>query len=67
MQIKTELFAAIVWAFVMLAGMSGCAGNRSNIQTAMEKMAADHNRRSRRPSAGHQMSLTDLCGRRAVL
>ena len=41
MQIKTELFAAIVWAFIMLAGMSGCAGNRNNIQTAMEKIAAD--------------------------
>ena len=40
MQTQTNSFASVVVALLLLAGFSGCAGNRNNIEYEMEKMAA---------------------------
>ena len=40
MQTHTKRFVAALWAAVLLIGLSACAGNRSNIEYEMEKLAA---------------------------
>jgi len=40
MQIQIDRSIAVMIALLLLAGFSGCAGNRNNIQYEMEKMAA---------------------------
>lgn len=40
MQTQTNRLAAFTVALLLLAGFSGCAGNRNNIEYEMEKMAA---------------------------
>jgi flagellar L-ring protein precursor FlgH len=40
MQTSTDRLAAVIITLSLLVGLSGCAGNRKNIQYEMEKMAA---------------------------
>lgn len=40
MQTQADRFTAVIVALLLLAGLSGCAGNRNNIAYEMEKMAA---------------------------